>query len=336
MDRHQRQRVANPVHRGKPTSLIRRAIPALRVLLAFAILAILVRLAGPEGVLARIAECPWPAALAGFSAAFLGQWLGAIRLKVLARSQRLPLTHMKALTVNLSAMFYGLFLPGGNVTGWAIRLFHLTPGASGLGTALVVLVGDRAVATAAGAGIGLLAGFLMSSSTLPAVTFLLLATAAGMSLLGLTLFTRSLDAVLGLAKRAPGIRWAAEYLRRAGSLDRRPGFLTVVAAILLSAAVHVSGIASWFVLARALGLEVDVSTIAWVRSAAMVVALVPVTIGGLGLREGAVVYLMAGLGVASVDALSLSLLVFAVTVFAIGLVGGVLEGYGHFTHRNPG
>jgi hypothetical protein len=313
---------------------MRRIIPTLRVLLAVAILAILVGLVGLEGILARIAECSWPMALAGFAAALLAQCLGALRLKIFARSQQLPLTTMKALTINLSAMFYGLFLPGGNVTGWAVRLFHLAPSAKAFGTALLVLVGDRTVATAAGAGIGFIAGVLMSAAAMPAVTILLLATAAGMSVLGLTLFTRSLDSVLPLAERVPGVGWAAEYLRKKGTFDQRPAFSTVVTAIVLSAGVHFFGIVSWFVLARGLELDVDALTIVWVRSAAMVVALVPATIGGLGLREGAVVYLMAGLGVASVDALALSLLVFAVTVFWVGLVGGVLEAYGHLAQRS--
>ena len=304
---------------------MRRVIAALRVLAAVAILAILVALVGPQSVLARIADCPWPAALAGFAAAFLAQCFGAFRLRILARSQGLPLTNVKALTVNLSASFYGLFLPGGNVTGWAVRLFHLAPDASRIGTALVVLTGDRALTTAVGAAIGLAAGFSISGSAPHAVTILLLATAAGMSLIALTLFTQSFEGVLAAAQRVPGLGWAAKRLRGAGAFNRRVGFATVAATLLLSIAVHVCGIVSWFVLARALGLDVDAATIAWIRGAAMVVALVPATIGGLGLREGTVVYLMTGLGVVSVDALSLSLLVFAVTVFGVGLVGGALE-----------
>lgn len=313
---------------------MRRAIPTLRVLLAFAILAVLVRLAGPGGVVSRIADCPWPAALAGFSAALAGHWLGAIRLKLLARSQNLPLTSMKALTVSLSATFYGLFLPGGSATGWAVRIFRLAPGASGLGTVLVVLLGDRVVTTATGAGLGLLAGSFISSPAMPAVTIVLLVTFAGMSLLALALYTRSLDAVLALAKRAPGIEWIAKRFRKAGTLERRPPLRTACAALLLSAGVHLAGIVSWFVLARALGIDVDVATIAWIRSAALVAALLPATVGGLGLREGAVVFLMAGFGVESVDALSLSLLVFAVTVFAIGLAGGIVEACGLLVHRS--
>jgi hypothetical protein len=77
--------------------------------------------------------------------------------------------------------------------------------------------------------------------------------------------------------------------------------------------------------ARALGLELGLLEIAWVRSAALVVGLLPVTVGGLGLREGTVVALLAVFGVSSADALSLSLLAFTVTVLGVGVVGGLSE-----------
>jgi uncharacterized membrane protein YbhN (UPF0104 family) len=80
-------------------------------------------------------------------------------------------------------------------------------------------------------------------------------------------------------------------------------------------------------------LEIDVATIAWIRSAALVVTLIPATVGGLGVREAAVVYLMSALGVPSVDALTLSLLTFAITVVAIGMLGGIFEAFRLFTQR---
>lgn len=307
---------------------------ALRIVLALAILAALAKWVGPEGLIARVADCPWPAALAAFSTALLAQWLGAIRLWFLAGSQGLPLTHAQALGVNLSAVFYGLFLPGGSATGWAVRLFRLAPSASGVGTALVVLAGDRALTTATGAAIGVVAGIFMQEQTLPAVTALLAVIACGAGLLSVLLTTPAFDAWLTIANRTPGLRRVATYLTTAGTFACKPESRTIVLAILLSAALHAAGIAGWVVLARAVGLDIDAPAIAWVRSGAMVVTLMPATVGGLGFREGAVVYLMGGLGVAAVDALTLSLLAFALTVLAIGIVGGIVEASRLLTQRS--
>jgi uncharacterized membrane protein YbhN (UPF0104 family) len=59
----------------------------------------------------------------------------------------------------------------------------------------------------------------------------------------------------------------------------------------------------------------------------MIVGVIPATVGGLGLREGATAYLLMTLGVTSADALSLALLAFAVTVLGVGLLGGLAEAW---------
>ena len=298
-------------------------IRALRIVLALAIVLSLIEWVGPEGLFERIAACPWPAALAAFSTTLLAQWLGATRLCLLARSQALPLTQAQAMSIGLSAVFYGLFLPGGSATGWVVRLLRLAPSASGIGTALVVLSADRAVTTAIGAVIGVIAGFLMTPVAHPLVTVLLFAIACGAACFGALLLKPSLEAWVARGRRLPGLRTLMGSL--AGVPARRPAARTIWLAIALSLALHAAGVVSWLLLARGLGLETGVVALAWVRSAALVVTLLPASVGGLGLREGAVIFLMSGMGIASVEALTLSLLVFAVTVLAIGVVGGILE-----------
>jgi hypothetical protein len=51
--------------------------------------------------------------------------------------------------------------------------------------------------------------------------------------------------------------------------------------------------------------------------------MLPVSMSGLGVREGAYVYLFAQAGVSTAQALAMSLLIYALRV-AAGLVGGVL------------
>jgi len=63
----------------------------------------------------------------------------------------------------------------------------------------------------------------------------------------------------------------------------------------------------------------------WVRSVVTVLTLLPISIGGVGVREGALVFTLQSLGVPAHDALALSLLVFATTILAPGLAGGAVE-----------
>jgi uncharacterized membrane protein YbhN (UPF0104 family) len=304
---------------------MRRAICALRVVLAVAIVAALVHWIGPREVWTRLAACPWPVAVAGLAASLLGQWLGAIRFAGLAHTQGLPLTQARALGINVSTVFYSLFLPGGSATGWIVRLLRMPEVNQQLGLALTVIAGDRAFATAAGAALGLAADLALGGPATPAVTLGLVVVAAGAAFFGWALFSPAIAAHVAGWQGVPVLRRLTAKMHGDAFPRQRPAPATVIAAALLSAAVHGLGIGAWFALARALGLDVGLLEITWVRSAALVVGLLPVTVGGLGLREGTVVVLLAGFGVAGADALSLSLLAFTITVLGVGVVGGVAE-----------
>lgn len=316
---------AGAAEEGGASPAWRRTTRLLRIVLAAAIVAALVHWIGPADVWARLAACPWPVAAAGLAASLVGQWFGAIRFASLARTQGLPLSQADALGINLSAVFYGLFLPGGTATSWIVRLLRMPDVKRHLGLALAVIAGDRAFATAAGAALGVAADFALGGPGTPAVTLGLVAVAAGAAFFGWALFSPALAARVAGWRRVPVVRRLAARMRRDAFPRQRPALATMVVAWLLSAAVHGLGIVAWFALARALGLDLGLLEITWVRSASLVVGLLPVTVGGLGLREGTVVVLLAGFGVAPVDALSLSLLAFTVTILGVGVVGGGAE-----------
>ena len=74
-----------------------------------------------------------------------------------------------------------------------------------------------------------------------------------------------------------------------------------------------------------MGLAVPFTALGWMRSIAMLVAILPFSVSGLGLREGTLVALLGQRGVPADAALGYSLLVFGITVLSVALVGGVIE-----------
>ena len=74
------------------------------------------------------------------------------------------------------------------------------------------------------------------------------------------------------------------------------------------------------ILAAGLGIEVTFIDLCWVFGAISVLLFLPISIGGLGVREGGFVGLLAGLGVAGDRAMALSLACLGVEV-VLGLVG---------------
>ena len=55
-----------------------------------------------------------------------------------------------------------------------------------------------------------------------------------------------------------------------------------------------------------------------------IVTILPVSFAGLGVREGAYVFLFIQAGMPRETALSLSLLVYVISIFAPGLIGGAV------------
>jgi glycosyltransferase 2 family protein len=293
--------------------------------LAIGIVGLLLHWVGPAEVRTRLAACPPSVALAALAAALLGQWLGALRFTQLAHVQGLALTRVEALGINLSTVFYSLFLPGGTATSWIVRLLRLPGAREQLGLALAIIAADRAFATAAGAILGLAADLALRAPATLIVTTGLAAAMVGAAFIGWALLLPDVPDWLERLRNLPFLRRLATRAIQTKCTHYPMTKAALGRASLLSIAVHGLGIFAWWILARAIDLDLGLLEIAWVRSASLVVGLLPITVGGLGLREGTTIVLLAFFNVAAADALALSLLAFLVTTLGVGAVGGVGE-----------
>ena len=140
--------------------------------------------------------------------------------------------------------------------------------------------------------------------------------------------TRRLGRVLGRWTDTVGVpeRVRGPASRAWGELERAADMAgsTRVVAFGLTLCAHAAGVLSWLFLARALGLDASALTLGWMRSAVVVLTMVPVSLGGLGIREAALVFLLGPYGVAPERAIALSFLILlAAAVYAA--VGGALQ-----------
>ena len=78
------------------------------------------------------------------------------------------------------------------------------------------------------------------------------------------------------------------------------------------------------ILAKAIGINISYYDWCWVLGVISIVVLLPVTIGGLGLREGGFVLLLGYFGVQNDKALALSLSIFGLQ-FTGALIGGLID-----------
>jgi glycosyltransferase 2 family protein len=56
------------------------------------------------------------------------------------------------------------------------------------------------------------------------------------------------------------------------------------------------------------------------------ITMIPISISGLGVREGSLILLLKPYGIGNDDAVAFSFFIFTITVVMIGVIGGLFEG----------
>ena len=297
-----------------------------RYAVAIALVTALV-LSVPAGELAGTLARAHPAGIAAaLVLALASHLLIAQRIRYLTGALGLPLPFWALFNINLGAVFYGLVLPAGNLSGVAARLYRMARAGGHYAEPAVALTLERLVATVTLGALGVLCWLIAWPSGSWPVFVLMLAATLGFGALQLTMF-RPLPLITPLWRWLT-TRWPGKLgaLRDAIERARRLPWRVWRDVFVLGFAVHLIGVAAYGAVAWSLGLELSVWTIAWTRSAAILIAIMPISVAGLGIREGALVFLLAPYGVDPASAVGYGLLAFATTILAMGLLGGALEG----------
>ena len=243
---------------------------------------------------------------------------GVLRWRTLLAAAGLSLPLAWLARSFLIGRFIGAFTPSTTgLDGW--RLFDAGKKTGALGKSTAVIAVEKLV--------GLVGMALVCAALAPLGGAELL----GPSAIGVALALAG-GAILGLAlMRRPALvaRIASILPRRLGAkivgalAELSLSLSTLTRATLLGVLSHLAISAVFWATAGALGLEVDAWTLLTVGNAIVLAVLLPVSIGGVGVREGVAVMLLATASVASTDAVLVALLGY-LTGQVPALIGGAL------------
>lgn len=319
------------VQGGDERSAARRVVIAtMRIVVAVAVLGYLVTRIDVAHVWTSMRVAPPAALVEALAVWMVGWWIVSYRLGLLMQAQGVPMGTFEAFEINLATLFYALFLPGGSLTGIAVRLYRLSRAGGRYATGLLAMASDRVAATAAITLVGL-GCWALDPGDKPRTALAVLVVTAGAVIAAIAPFAVA-DHLRRAARllRTRGLDWVYAGLRRTGRAFEAIAELParrLALLLFLSCLSQVPGILAFVILARALGLSLSFVTLGWVRSVTLIVTSLPISIAGLGVREGLLLLLLRPYGVPDHDALAFSLLVFTVTIAGSGLVGGVLEAF---------
>ncbi len=268
-----------------------------------------------------------PALGAAVVAGLLVQLSAALRVRQLLLAQGLDFTVTQVLAVNLGTSFYGLVLPGGNLAGIIVRLYRFGRQKANYSGAVVMLIFDRLLATGSMCAVGSLAWLMeWPLASWPAFALMLaglLITLAGPLALSADLLRTEYVDRLSSRRLGNTVKNLVVALRLARALPRK----ALIRVSILALAGQLLGTLVYWLVADAAQIEIPVMTMMWVRSAALLLAIVPVSVAGLGVREGAFAILLSAYGVSGGDAVAIALTGFAFTTVLAALLGGTLEAW---------
>ncbi|MCI0487821.1 MAG: flippase-like domain-containing protein [Blastocatellia bacterium] len=272
-----------------------------------------------------------------FIASVLVTWLMALRWGMILKVRGHDIKTGRLFVYYLIGIFFSNFVPGGSVSGDVARLIYAGRDTGDRPFVLSTLVYERTV----GLFVLLMTGLgamLASRSSRPSglLIYLIEAFLAAAFTALVLLMNKRVSSSLARLCRWAGVktkkedffpqaeRWgeaAARTLEAILVLRRYPGMLAATA--LVSIAIRVVWSLGCYVVALAMGLPLGPAVIFAFISLVDLIRLMPISIGGLGVREWALVVLFTNAGLAREQALMFSFLAFA-PVMLSAVAGGIL------------
>ena len=224
---------------------------------------------------------------------------------------------------NMLGQFAALLLPG-QISGDVVRMIAITSGQEDKGTLVLSVVIDKAALLTATATFALL-GTLGSK---------LLSQFAGVSLTALGLLVIALSVVLLFARyRGDHLsRWLTPLSRklpsrvslRLLSIVPEPSapqlsFRTTFVILLLALSLQLMYTVGSFVMAQAMHIPIHPVDWAAINAVVSIVRVLPLTIGGLGIREGVLIGVLGLYAVPSAQAVAFSLISFVIVAVLTSL-----------------
>jgi uncharacterized protein (TIRG00374 family) len=281
--------------------------------------------------------------ISGIGLLFVVRLTSAYRMRIITRHQGMSVSAIDIFKIGLVTSFFGLFLPG-YIAGGAIR-WHMLSRTDKKGVeAIASIAFDRVNDTIVLISLGcmcLAAGTPSAAS--PVVPWILTGTLAVLLVLYTVLlnprairFSAWVTKIIGLYQRP----WFNRlFTRLADSMQQFRRFPGLVRLRLwgLSLASHLIGTMVFVFFAGAVNLELSFADCAWLRAILYLLFLFPLSVSGIGVREGALIVLLAPFGITSTQAVAYSFIMMAGLLIMVGIGGLLMPGMlGRVYKARPG
>jgi glycosyltransferase 2 family protein len=263
-------------------------------------------------------------------ASFAVTWLMAFRWGTILAASGLHFKTSRLFLYYLIGIFFTSFVPGGGVSGDVARLIYVDREVRDKALVLSTVVYERLVGVFTLLLMGLAATLMTRaarqtdrmvyvSEGVLAVAFITIAL-----LMSGYVSSRLARLIRKLGRRPRTVRIAEAAARTLESISelRRDGALLFQTSM-ISILIRIVWSLGCYVVAWSMGLPIGVLSLFAFISLVDLIRLMPISVGGLGVREWTIIVLFASVGITREQALTFSILAFA-PVYLNAILGGVL------------
>jgi len=255
-----------------------------------------------------------------------GIWITAYRWQTLLKTQNVRLSVISLTSSTLIGMFFNNFLPT-SIGGDLYRAYDITKKADfPMSSSISVLVVERLsgiIASAVFAVAALFLGFTAiggKSVIIPVIIFLI----ASLFIFFLILNPK----IFGVQKFAGRIKFIQKMIDKLKNVYHT--FLTfkeykwvLVKVMFYSLTLQFAVIINYWLASRALNINLGLTAFIFIVPIVSIISMLPISLGGIGVREGSLVFIMVSLGASNEKSAMVSLLLFAMILF-FGIIGGLI------------
>jgi len=256
-------------------------------------------------------------------------YIDANRTKMMTDLQEMTLSVAAICRINFITSFYSLFLPG-YLAGGVIRWHRIAKHDKKPAQALAIVLYGRVLSTLISVAIGFGCWALDAQArSVPAYGIALAVLFVGLVIGYWVLFTG--QHASGMARWMDRQSWVPKvFSSKLGKVLHAASRFDQLGARRLAATggllcVHeLIGILSFYWLAVALHLPLSFISIGWIRCYIALITMLPLTLMGIGVRDGSLILLLKTYAISPALAVSYSTLLLGRT-FILGLLGGLCE-----------
>lgn len=266
-----------------------------------------------------------PLLILSLSTHIFGIWITAVRWNTLLGTQKVKLgTTTLTLTV-LIGFFFNNFLPT-SIGGDVFRTYDAAKKANiPIETSASIIIVERfsgVISASTYAVIALFLGFTAignRSFIIPVIIFFIICIIIAFLILN--------PSILRLNKLINKIKFLKKVKEKLANiyftfLSFKKFKWVLVRVLIYSFLLQFAVILNYFLAAKSLGINLNLTAFIFIVPVVTIIAMVPISIGGIGIRENTLVFIITAMGVGSEQAAICALLIFLMLIF-IGIIGGI-------------